>query len=94
MNGKQRRQIEKSLGYIKQMKNMSKAERDEIKYKKIIGGKRIEEKNREDLLNRLMQEERERDDRVIKSLVDAGNTLEQANEILLRNKELQKKRIK
>lgn len=92
MNSKQIKQAEKAFGYNKKVKQLSQKERDEIRVKKIAMGKQIEERNREETLNRLLQEDRERDDKIIKSFVDSGMSLEEANKILLENKKITEKR--
>jgi len=92
MNRQQRRKIEKQLGYHKKYKNMTPEERAEVKAKKLAASKQIEKQNYEENLNKLLKEDEERDERIIKSFIDSGKTLEQAKEILTKNKELERKR--
>ena len=91
-NHKQRREMEKNLGLLKEYRNMSESEKAEIRKKKREAGAQIHLRNLQESENARIQAEADRDAAVMQNLMAQGKTYEEAEEHVKKNREHAEKR--
>ena len=91
-NHKQRRDIEKNLGLLKEYKNMTGAQKAEVRKKKRAAGEQIHLKNVQELENQKIQSAADTYASQIQGFMDSGKTYEEAEAILKKNSEVSQKR--
>ena len=91
-NHKQRREMEKSLGLYKEYKNMSEAQKAEVRKKKREAGEQIHLRNLQEWENQRIQAEAEAEAKQLQAWMDGGKTYEEASSIIAKNREVAESR--
>lgn len=91
-NHKQRREMEKNLGLLKEYRIMSESEKAEIRKKKREAGNQIHLRNLQEAENARIQAEAEREAKIMQNLISEGKTHEEAEEVVRKNREHAEKR--
>lgn len=84
-NRKERRNLEKRMGFFKEVKEMSAEKQAEFAKRKREAGHQIYLKNLEDTTNKLMEAEAERYSARIAQLVESGLEHSEAEKVLEKN---------
>lgn len=85
-NHKQRREMEKNLGLLKEYQSMSESSKAEIRKKKREAGNQIHLRNLQEAENARVQAEADRDASIMQKLIEEGKTHEEAEEVVRRNR--------
>jgi menaquinone-dependent protoporphyrinogen IX oxidase len=91
-NHKQRREMEKNLGLLKEYHRMNEAEKAEIRKKKREAGNQIHLRNLQEAENARIQAEADRDAVIMQNLIEQGKSHEEAEEHVRKNREHAEKR--
>ena len=86
-NHKQRRDMEKNLGLLKEYQGMSEKDKAEIRKKKMDAGKQIHLRNTQESENARIQAEATREAEILQNLIAGGKTYEEAEAQVKRNRE-------
>lgn len=87
-NHKQRREMEKNLGLLKEYKNMSAEQKAAVRKKKREAGEQIHLRNLQESENSRLQAEAEAEARTLQGMIIKGYTPEQAEDFVRKNREL------
>jgi hypothetical protein len=91
-NHKQRREMEKNIGLLKEYKNMSEAQKAEVRKKKRAAGEQIHLRNLQESENARLQAEAELEAENLRGMIERGYTQEHAEEVVRNNRELNEQR--
>jgi len=91
-NHKQRREMEKNLGLLKEYKSMSEAQKAEVRKKKREAGEQIHLRNLQESEHARLQAEAESEATILQGMIEKGSSPEQAEEVLKRNREIGEQR--
>lgn len=91
-NHKQRRDMEKNLGLLKEYKNMTEAQKAEVRKKKRAAGEQIHLRNLQESENARLQAEAELEAENLRGMIERGCTQEHAEEVVKKNRELNEQR--
>lgn len=91
-NHKQRREMEKSLGFHKEYQKMNEADKAEVRKKKRETGEQIHLRNLQEWENQRLASEAESEAKQLQTWIEGGKTYEEAAAIIAKNRERQEHR--